>query len=210
MRQISLAIVAVILSASAHSFGVAQPAQDVEQVFAQLHDAKTTYAAYLRLKNLAENDTAARLYLVVKLPELIPADLSQKPIWMNPIAENSVRLAGDLKIAEAVPVLVKALDNDLAKPGGPVTITSGSGLNNDPVAQALAKIGASALGPVRDRLKNNSNGQIERMRAAKILYFMNSADADQVLTLQLQSENDPVVRSLIEAGLQEHQKANSH
>ena len=37
-----------------------------------------------------------------------------------------------------------------------------------------------------------------------------SADADQVLAQQLQTENDPVVRSFMEAALQEHQKTNRH
>ena len=99
MRQIFLAIV-VILGVSSSSFSFVQPAQNAEQLLVQLHDAKTTDDAYLRLKFLAESDVAARLYLVKKLPEIITEDLSMVPIWMNSVATNAVRLAGDLKIAE--------------------------------------------------------------------------------------------------------------
>lgn len=208
MRTISLAIVAIILNA--HCLGVAQPAQDAQQLFAQLHDAKTTDEAFARLKVLAGSNPDARQYLVTTLPAAITKDLSQGPIWQNPVSANSVRLAGDLRIAEAVPILVQSLDNDLAKRGGFVTSAMAYELNNDPVAKALAKIGEPALGPIRDRLKNNNNSQIERVRTVQILNFMESAGADQVLALQLKSESDPVVRKTIEAVLQKHQKTSTH
>ena len=105
---------------------------------------------------------------------------------------------------------MRALDNDLAKPGDPVTITSGSRLNNDPVAKALANIGGPALEPVGERLKNSSNSQVERRRAARILFFMNSVEADLVLALQFQREGDPEIKGLIEAQLKEHQKTKFH
>ncbi|SRR5258708_1402718 len=201
MRYISSAIVAVVLSASAHDFGAAQPAQQVQQLFAQLQDATTSGEAFVHLKALAESSADARQYLAMNLPGLI-AKTSQAPVL-----RNSIRLAGNLRIAEAVPILVKLLDQYPG--GGPTTITETMRLDTDPVAKALAEIGEPAVGGVRNILENSTNSQSMRMRAALILSNMNSKQADQVLALDLQSERDPRVKGLIQSQLREHEKKSS-
>lgn len=210
MRQIQLAVMAVILGLGSFHCCAAQSVQDVEKALVQLHSAETSNAAYKRLKFLAENDAVTRSYLVKRLPELIPTELSQGKIRQNPGAANLIQLTGELKIAEAVPVLVKALDHDNAQPGGMVTTYSAAELRNDPVAKALSVIGGPAVGPVRDRLKNTGNSQTERLRAFEILYLMNSLDADRALNAQLQIENDPRVKSSLQYGLEEHAKMKNH
>jgi hypothetical protein len=202
MRYISSAVVAVVLSASAHGFGTAQPAQEVQQVFAQLQDASTSGEAYLHLKALAPKSADARQYLAIKLPGLI-ATTSQEPVL-----RNSIRFAGDLRIAEAVPILVKLLNQYPG--GGPVTIAEAMRLDTDPVGKALAEIGEPAIGAVRNVLENNSNSQSMRMRAGLVLSNMNSKDADNVLALHLQSESDPRVKELIQSQLREHEKKSVH
>jgi hypothetical protein len=206
MRISSSVVLSIVLGASAHCSSVAQPTRDEQQLFAQLRNVKTTDAAYVHLKAIARSNPSVRQYLVTNLPASIPDDLSQSLIWSNSVGANSVRLAGDLRIAEAVPILMKSLDNNLAKPGGFATFAIVAELNNDPVAKALSQIGEPALRPVSDRLKNNSNSQKERVRAVEILNYMDSAGADQALVEQLKSENDPVVKATIVAVLQKHQK----
>ena len=209
MRHISV-VLAAVLSASAHGFGAAQPAQEVQQLFAQLQDAKTSDDAAARLKMLAESNADSRQYLATQLPALIAREASgARSIWViNPVLLNSIRLAGDLTIAEAVPVLVQSLDT--VKPAGPTTLAETDRLDNDPVGKALAKIGEPAIGLVRNILENNNNNQSMRLRAVLVLYNMNSSAADQVLARQLQSETDPRVKLVIESRLKAHQKTGNH
>jgi HEAT repeat protein len=206
MRFISSAIVAIVLSANAHGYSAAQTAKEVQQLFVQLQDAKTSNDAAVRLKILAESSAEARQYLVDQLPGIITT--SQPQIWENSVWRNSLRLVGDLKIVETVPILVKLLDSE--NRGGPVTIGMQEDLDTDPVGQALVKIGEPALGPVRSVLENKDKSQSVRLRAVHILYNMNSIDADQALSQHLQSEGDPRVKASIQWRLQMRKKTTNH
>jgi hypothetical protein len=206
MRYISSAIVAIVLGANAHGYSAAQTAQEVQQLFVQLQDAKTSNDAAVRLKVLAESSAEARQYLVNQLPGLITT--SQPPIWENSVWRNSLRLAGDLRIVETVPILVKLLDSESR--GGPVTFAELEDLDTDPVGKALVKIGEPALGPVRSVLENKDKSQSIRLRAVHILYKMNSTDADQALAQDLPSESDPRVKASIQSRLQMRKKTINH
>ena len=211
MHYIVSAIVTMVLTASAYGFSAAQPAQEVQQLFAQLQDAKTSNDAAVRLKVLAESSADAMQYLAMQLPQLI-TKTSQSEVWLN-----SVRLAGDLRIAETVPILVKLFDGEshlnFVTPESPVsfttTMTERDRLDNDSVGKALAKIGEPAIEPVRNILENNSNSQSMRLRAAHVLYNMNSTSADAALAHDLQSETDPRVKSSIEARLKARKKTSN-
>ncbi len=199
MRYIFSAIVAVVLSASAHGFGAAQPAQEVQQLFTQLQNPATSGEASDHLKALAENSADARQYLATKLPGLL-ANTSQDPV----VLRDSIRLAGNLRIAETVPILMQWLDRYPG--GGTITITRVMKLDSDPVGKALAEIGEPGLAAVRSILEDTSNSQSMRMRAALILSNINSQHANQVLALHLQGERDPRVKELIQSQLREHEK----
>jgi hypothetical protein len=208
MRYLASTIVTVFLTTGTFGFGLAQPAQEAQQLFTQLQDATTSDEAFVRLKAMAEHDKDARRYVAAQLPGLI-TNTSQGDVWAN-----SVRLAGELKVAETVPVLMKLFDGEsqvhFSTPESHVTflttMTSRARLDNDPVGKALAKIGEPAISPVRSLLENKDNGQYMRLRAVLVLHNMNLPDADQVLNHQLQSETDPRVRLFIELRLQAHEK----
>lgn len=206
MRVFSI-FLTIVLSANAGGFSAAQTAQEVQQRFEQLHDSTTSDEASVQLKALAGSNVDARLYLAKELPELISKtseDHSQFKVWLN-----SVHLAGELKIEETIPVLVKLFDP--ARYGGSAlsTMTSRSRLDNDPVAKALVQIGQPAIGPVSGILEDNDKGQYTRMRAALVLYNMNSPEANAALAHDLQTETDPRVRSFIEARLKARKDTSS-
>jgi hypothetical protein len=127
-----------VLSANARGFSAAQTAQEVQQRFAQLHNPTTSDEASVQLKALAGSNADAKVYLAKELPELISKtseDRSQYKVWLN-----SVHLAGELKIEETIPVLVKLFDP--ARYSSPLsTMTSRNRLDDDPLAKALVKIG---------------------------------------------------------------------
>jgi hypothetical protein len=197
----------VVLCANARGFSAAQTAQEVQQRVAQLQDATTSDEASVQLKALGGNNPDARLYLAKELPGLISKtsqNLSQDKIW-----SNCVHLAGELKIEETVPVLVKLFD-PVRYSGSPVsTMTSRSRFDADPVAKALVNIGQPTIGPVSEILEDKDKGQHTRMRAALVLYKINSPNADTALTHDLRTETDPRVRSLIEARLKARRDISS-
>jgi hypothetical protein len=58
-------------------------------------------------------------------------------------------------------------------------------------------------------LEDKDKGQHTRMRAALVLYNMNSPDADAALAHDLQTETDPRVRSFIEARVKARKDTSS-
>ena len=206
MRLVSICLT-VILTANTRGFSAAQTAQEVQQRFAQLQDASTSDEASVQLKALAGNNPDARLYLAKELPGLISRtsqNLSQDKVW-----SNCVHLAGELKIEETIPVLVKLFD-PIRFSGSPVsTMTSRSRFDDDPVAKALVKIGQPTIGPVSGILEDKDKGQLTRMRAALVLYNINLPNADAALAHDLQTETDVRVLSMIERRLKTRKDTSS-
>jgi len=209
MRNISVEmLLAVIVSSPV--FCTAQSSQDVQALFSELQTTATTDEAFPRLKAMAQNNTSARQYVAAQLPVVI-TKTSERDAW-----QNLVKLAGDLKIAETVPVLVKYFDGEMranfTKPESHVnfatTITERDRLDDDSVGKALAKIGEPAIEPLRNILENYDNNQSLRMRSVLVLYNMNLSPADQVLARQLQSETDPRVKSVIESRIRARKEMN--
>ena len=206
MRLFSI-FLTVVLSANARSFSAGQTAQEVQQRFAQLHGPTTSDEASVQLEALAGNTPDARLYLAKELPDLISKtsqDLSQDKVW-----RNCVQMVGELKIEEAIPVLVKLFD-PVRYSGSPAsTMTSRGRFDADPVAKALVKIGQPTIGPVSGILEDKDKGQNIRIRAALVLYNINSPNADAALADDLRTETDPHLRSLIEARLKARKDRSS-
>lgn len=197
----------IVLSANARGFSAPQTAQEVQQRFAQLHDATTSDEASVQLKALAGNNADARLYLAKELPGLISKtsqDPSQDKVWLN-----CVHLAGELKIEKTIPVLVTLFDPARYSRSAVSTMTSRTTFANDPVAKALVQLGQPAIGSVSGILEDKDKGQQTRMHAALVLYNMNSPDADAALVHDLQTETDPRVRSFIEGRLKARKDMSS-
>jgi HEAT repeat protein len=157
---------------------------------------------------MAKNDSTARDFLAGKLPSLIvdrlpPLDgRTASPVWLN-----AVRLAGQLKIVEAVPALTQALSRPQmcgaydSKGSGcsSSTFATDARLDNDIVGRALADIGDPSVPVLADIL---SKGDFRaRLRAIWILWNINSPAAQKAMRDHLPSESDPQLSGLIEKSL---------
>jgi hypothetical protein len=189
----SSAIAAVVLGVSACAC-VAQQTIEVQQLFAQLPNQMTGQQASARLKSLALGSEETRRYLALKLPELF-ADPSQNQFTL----EYAFRLAGDLKIVETMPAVLRWFDRSGAF--GATTLTQSERLNDDPVAKALVQFGEPAIKPVSRLLENTDSTPYMRRRAASILFNMNLKQADQILASQAQVERDPDLKLYIQSRL---------
>jgi hypothetical protein len=210
MGKLPLITVAIVLSVSVHDPALASAqaaAPELPQLITQLKNPGTSDEALTQLKTLAMSNASARRSLAKELPELISKtsqDRSQYSVWIN-----SVRLAGELKIEESIPVLVSLFEPIVYGPSALSTMSSRATLANDPVAKALVQVGQPAIGPVSGILENKEKDQYTRLRAALVLYNMNSPDADAALAHDLQTETDPRVRSFIERRLKARKDTSS-
>jgi HEAT repeat protein len=153
---------------------------------------------------MAKNDSRARDFLAGKLPSLIVDQLPRDAQPVGPVWANAVRLAGQLKIAEAVPALKQALTHPPV-PGGydskykgliSATFATEARLDLDIVGRALADIGDASVPILADIL---SNGDYRaRLRAIWILWNINSPAAQKAMRDHLPSESDPGLRGLVE------------
>jgi len=210
MGKIHPIILTIVFSVTAHKlvFASAQTAPELQQLVTQLHDPATSDEASTQLKALAGSNADARRHLANELPGLISKssqDPSQYKVWIN-----SVQLAGELKIEQTIPVLVSLFDPVRYSRTAVSTITSRARLDDDPIAKALVRVGQPAIGPVSGILEGKDRVQHTRLRAALVLYNMNSPEADAALVHDLQTETDPRVRSYIEERLKGHPKTTVH
>ena len=171
----------------------AQNVTNISRLFDQLNHQGTSDHAALQIRQAALKDPAVRQYIVEKLPGMI-----DKP-EVNKVWRNAVRLAGNLKVSEAIPSLQNAFARgQQGRPAG-TTLTSEMQLDDDVVAKALAEIGEQSIPAVKSFLTNGDSKA--RRRAVLILLNMKSAAAGRILEEQLQRETDPRIKSLIESGL---------
>ena len=89
-------------------------------------------------------------------------------------------------------------------------MTSRDRLDDDPPGKALVQIGGAAIEPVRSVLEDKEKSQQTRMRAALVLYNMNSPEADAALAHDLQTEQDQRLRLAIETRLKRHSNSSPH
>ncbi len=163
------------------------PPSEVQTLFRELQDRKTTDKATDRLEELAKRDMSSRQYVAGHLPALIQKT-SMGPIWLN-----AVRLAGELKVTEAVPVLVVSLEQDNV--GGSTTFAETQRLDNDAAGKALVKIGDPAIQAVAQVLESGDRNA--RWRAALVLLNINSPTARQVLHRHIPKESDSGLQDFI-------------
>ncbi len=166
---------------------------DIRTLVAQLNQPSTTDHAAREILETAAQDPDARAYVAQHLPAMIDSQRTDQ-VWLN-----AVRLAGQLKVTEAIPSLEKSLSRGPV--GGPMqtSFTKQMRLEDDAVGKALSQIGEPAI-PAATNLLNNGDPK-RRRRAVLILTNMHSPASRKVLRDHFPHETDPIVRSLIEAGL---------
>lgn len=179
--------------------GAANRAQVIPQVrrlAAELSQPKTTDRALREIPDLVKNDAAGRQYVVQRLCELIRKRNTDE-VWLN-----AVRLAGQLRASETIPLLQEALSRGPV--GGPMntTFTTQMRLDDDLVAKALSQIGDPAI-PVAMNLLGSPDKKARR-RAVLILGNTDTPAARKVLQDRLSHETDARIRELIESGLRSH------
>ena len=107
LRSIALTVILCVIVQDRKQAFAQTPTPELTSLITQLQEPATSDKASTRIKALAGNDTEARLSLTKELPQLISKtsdDHSTFKVWVN-----SVHLAGDLKIEEAIPVLISEL-----------------------------------------------------------------------------------------------------
>ncbi len=162
------------------------PSRSVETLFAGLRDPATSAEAARKLTVIGRKEGVAREYISEHLPGAIK-DSEGK------VRENAMKLAGDIKIKAAVPVLASFLRYfSLA---GPTDFGATMRFDNDPAGKALVEIGDSCV-PAVSEVLGQGNKQA-RWRAALILLSIGTSAAIRALRNHIPEEKDPVVRGFI-------------
>jgi HEAT repeat protein len=170
----------------------AQAQPSVQQLFRDLQSTGKTDRAEVQLLRIATSNEDARQFLAARLPALIEEDPAptksddQQGRWVRAVWQNSVQLAGELRIADAVPALVKWFTVSTS----PI-VGLGAGeeaLVDTPAAMALANIGDPSVPSVQPLLSRQDSN--ERYHAAYVLLSINSPKADGVLRDYVKSGQD--------------------
>src|ERR1700728_2196168 len=130
---------------------------DVQQLFQDLQSPQKSDRAAAKLLRIATSNEEARQFLAARLPALIEEDPAptnsdyeqgRRPI--RAVWQNSAKVAGELRIAAAVPALVKWFTVSTS-PG--VSLGAGEeALADTPAAMALANIGDPSVPSVQPLL----------------------------------------------------------
>jgi HEAT repeat protein len=184
----SILTIAPILAASQSS------TESVALAFEKLQSQSPTEIkqASEQLLRLGKSDPKARDYIALHLPPLIekgPKDYLGR--WIT-----FVRLAGELKIAEAAPALAKWLTIDNI---GEISTAGFMRLENNPAGAALVQIGDLAIPAVTTVFDHGTLR--ERRYAVYVLIQINSPSAKRALREQLNHEADEDLRDFIRKSL---------
>lgn len=169
---------------------IAQVQSKPSDLFQKLQSNESSDQAAEQLVQLGKSDSEVRAYIALHLPAVIdknPHDLYKA--W-----ENATRIAGALKIVEALPALAKWVGADGV---GPNEITNAEvyRLDTDPAARALAQIGDPAIPTLVVVL--HSDKVAARRDAVFALRLIGSPQAVSALRDQETRESDPELHKLI-------------
>lgn len=149
---------------------------------------RTARAAETLLKR-GKEEPRVRKYLAGHLPAMIDKGPDGAPeAWTS-----MVRLAGELRMAEAAGALARWLD--VWGGEGSITLTQEVRLEDKPAGKALAQIGDPAIPSLVGVLKHGRLNQ--RWTATFALYDMNSPAARKALEEHLRRETDRTLRDFI-------------
>ncbi len=164
---VALATLSSLCQVGGH-VAAAQVQPSVPELFRRMQTSKTDDEAARKLLELGDSDPAARRYLVDHLPPEIAKGPNQVPQW-----RDEVRLAGELKMAEAAPALAKWMSvrdsNVLSEPHP----------DDSPAVAALVQIGDAAIPALEKLLKRGT--QTERWQAMDTLDWIGTPRAKAAL-----------------------------
>jgi hypothetical protein len=164
---------------------------DPQVLFERLQSDSTTDNAAQELEALGRSQSQTRDFLANHLPEVIESNPYDNPRQWT----NAVKLAGDLKIVECVPALIRWIGvSDIGTVAS--TLAETSKLQTNYAAKALAMIGDPSV-PSLSKVLNNGD-QRDRLFAVYVLDQIHSARALEALREQAQQENDPSMKKLID------------
>lgn len=167
----------------------AQEPPKVPVLFRELETAKTTDRATEQLLKMGKSDAKVTQYLAIHLPLVIERNPQDSPeVW-----NNAVRLAGELRIKEAVPALAKWIRSSNA---GTITFAQLERLETNAPGKALAQIGDPAVPTLIEVLRRGNLD--ERHVAARALNLVGSPRARKALRDHLKRESDLNLRDYIE------------
>jgi HEAT repeat protein len=193
---IGLSLTLTLLSGSLRSTAAVQAtAADLEGLLQKLQDEASSNQATDELLKRGKADAKTLKYLADHLPRLLeqyqPTGDVIKLAW-----GNEARLAGELKIAEAVPALCKRIDMLTSpKRGGSL----GYNFLDREAVNSLILIGPASVPAVVDVLKHGT--AIQREEAAYVLGEIGTDRAREALTDALEEETHRAVRQRIEEAL---------
>ena len=189
---IVIAVMAVNHAPTAVSLQAEEP---VATVFQRLQSSGNIHEATEQLLNRGRSDPKVREYIARHLPPMIEKGPGEKGDHLGPWIEF-VRLARELKIAEAAPALTKWLTIDNI---GEITTGGFIRLENNPAGKALAEIGDPAV-PAVARVFDRGTLR-ERRYAVYVLNLINSPSAKATLQERLSREPDKDLRDFIRKSL---------
>jgi hypothetical protein len=172
-----------------------------EALFQKLQSERTSEAFEQFLK-LGKKQADVRKYLATRLPQKIaagPGDLIT--VW-----ENEVRLAGLLRIVEAIPALIQRIDQLSRQDTS--SASSKELLQEFPAGRALAQIGEPAV-PALFSVLESADYQ-KRWVASRALNMIEATAATEALSKHLPSESDPKLKAYIEDVVQRRRAGLPH
>jgi HEAT repeat protein len=177
---------------------VAQVASKADDLLRQLGSPETSARAAESLIRLGSSDQTARAYISLRIPALIYSDPDVNfSEW-----SNAVRIAGELKIAQASKALGTWVGDRRLWP--PETeLSDGYTLRNDPAAKALSQIGNPAIPTLVVVLNGNVRARRSAVRALEII---GTARAIAALRKHEPLEKDDDLKSYIDDVLAAHDK----
>jgi len=168
-----------------------QSSMDPRVLFAKLQSDSTTDFAAQELEALGRSQPQTRDFLANHLAEVIERNPYDNPRQWT----NAVTLAGNLKIVECVPALIKWIGvSDIGTAAS--TLAETAKLQTNHAAKALATIGDPSVQALSKVL--NDGEQRERLFAVYVLDQIHSSKSLEALREQAQQESDPSMKKLIE------------
>jgi hypothetical protein len=167
----------------------AQESKEIRATLVQLSQPQTSDEAVKQILRIIQtNAVADRNCVVERLPGMIDSPTRDK-VWLN-----AVLLAGSLKAANTIPSLIRVLPRTPFQSAVTMPFADDLTLKYDPVGKALQEIGDAALPEIIKLL--NQAGRITRIRAARILWNIDTAVSREALRDDLDHETDPAIKRL--------------
>jgi hypothetical protein len=183
---------------------VAQAPQTVQSLLNDLAKPQTTNQAAAVLLKMAQAQPSVVEELSHALPPLLlnSTDAIDGPGDSVPkvnVVVSEASLAGKLQLVSAIPALIQALDRPTV-PFSNTDFTEAEELLDDPVARALADIGAPAVPALNQPLESGNFDT--RERAARILVLINTPESLSLLQQHIDRETDSGLKRYIAAKLE--------